>query len=82
MHHPQGQDQWVKSLQQHAARLAFPDWQPSPDDWTNLYTGFDQDGAPYTEVAVYRGHDRIHHTTYSGDAFTAFWTRLVNLISE
>lgn len=85
MHHPHDQGQWVKSLKEHAAHMAFPDWQPTSDDWTHLYTGHD-DGARYTEVAVYRpsegGHDRIYYQRYSGDELMAFWTRLVNQISE
>ena len=81
MHHPQGQDQWVKSLQRHAAHASFPDWQPGPDDWAHLHTSFTPDGEPVTEVAVYRDHDRIHYRTYAGGELTRFWERLMGQMS-
>ncbi|MEV4549264.1 hypothetical protein AB0L44_17340 [Nonomuraea wenchangensis] len=82
-----GEDRWLSALRDHAARLAFPDWTPQPGDWAYLYTGFDDDGVPYTEVAVYRcdpdgGHERIRHTRYRSGALTAFWARLVSEITE
>ncbi|MFI6296826.1 hypothetical protein ACIBEJ_34915 [Nonomuraea sp. NPDC050790] len=77
-----GEEHWQVALRDHAARLAFPDWIRGPDDWTNLFTGYTTGGEPYTEVAVYRGHTRIHHLVLRGDELTAFWTRLLNEISE
>jgi hypothetical protein len=77
-----GEERWVQALQDRAARLAFADWRAGPDDWTSMYTSFDEDGAPMTEVAVYRGHERIHFRRYMGGELTQFWTRLVDAISE
>lgn len=85
MRHQNHPEEHAESLREHAARLAFPDWNPDSDDWTHLYTGF-HEGERYTEVAVYRpsegGHERIHYQRYSGDELMAFWTRLVNQISK
>lgn len=66
--------------------MAFPDWESGPADWAHLYTGFD-DGARYTEVAVYRTgddgtHVRIYYRRYTGDELTAFWARLLNEIAK
>lgn len=80
--HSSGEERWVQALQEHAAHLAFADWQAGPDDWTSLYTNFDDEDAPMTEVAVYRGHERIHFRRYTGSELTQFWTRLVNAVSE
>jgi hypothetical protein len=77
--HPERQDE---SLQQHAAELAFPDWQPGPRDWTSLYTGHDDQGSRYTEVAVYRGTERIHYRRYTGTEVMTFWERLVHEHAE
>ncbi|WP_219468958.1 hypothetical protein [Nonomuraea rhizosphaerae] len=75
-------DRWIQALQERAARLAFPDWRAGPDDWTSLYTSFGTDGAPVTEVAVYRGHERLHHRRYTGAELTRFWTLLIDSIAE
>ncbi|MBB3732809.1 hypothetical protein [Nonomuraea dietziae] len=77
-----GEERWLSALRDRAAGLAFPEWQPRDDDWTSLHTSFDEEGAPLTEVAVYRGHERIHFRRYTGEDLTAFWIRLVNQISE
>jgi hypothetical protein len=77
-----GEERWSVALREHAARLTFPGWTPGPGDWTSLYTSFEPGGAPLTEVAVYRGHERIHYRCYTGDDLTGFWTRLVNELSE
>ncbi|MER6942508.1 hypothetical protein ABT294_00670 [Nonomuraea sp. NPDC000554] len=82
MHHPHAQDRWIKSLQQHAAALAFPDWQPGPDDWTSLHTSFTPDGKPITEVAVYRGRERVHYARISGEDLMRFWTGLLKEVPE
>lgn len=76
-----GEERWQSALRDHAARMAFPDWVPGDADWTSLYTSFDDEGAPVTEVAVYRDHDRIHYLRLTGDQLIAFWTRLVNEIA-
>ncbi|WP_246075791.1 hypothetical protein [Nonomuraea terrae] len=77
----------MSALQDRAARLAFPTWAPQAGDWTHLYTGFVDDGTPYTEVSVYRagdggGHVRIHYRRYTGDELTAFWARLLHEVTE
>ncbi|MFD9939787.1 hypothetical protein ACFWYW_04045 [Nonomuraea sp. NPDC059023] len=77
-----GEEHWQVALRDHAARLAFPEWLCGPDDWTSLAALFTDDGAPYTEVAVYRNHNRIHYHVYRGDELTAFWNRLLGEISE
>jgi hypothetical protein len=80
-----GEDRWLSTLRDRAAQLAFPDWTPTEGDWTHLYTGFVDDGTPYTEVAVYRecdGHARIHYHRYAGDELAAFWQHLLNQITE
>lgn len=81
------EDRWLSALRNHAAQLAFTDWTPQSGDWAHLYTGFVDDGTPYTEVSVYRagdggGHVRIHYQRYIGDELTTFWTRLVDEIAE
>ncbi|MFD1933693.1 MULTISPECIES: hypothetical protein [Nonomuraea] len=76
------EERWVSALRDQAARLAFPEWVPGPDDWTSLYTSFEEGGAPLTEVAVYRGHDRIHYIRFTGNELIAFWTKLVDRIAE
>ncbi|MFI6599892.1 hypothetical protein ACIBHX_26925 [Nonomuraea sp. NPDC050536] len=76
------QDRWLAALRDHAARLSFPDWERGEEDWTTLYTTFDEAGSPVTEVAVYRGHDRIHYHRYTGAAVTPFWTNLLNEAAE
>jgi hypothetical protein len=76
--HPQ---QHTESLQQHAARIAFPAWAPHPDDWASLYTGCGS-GAPCTEVAVYRGTERIHYRRYTGADVMAFWQQLLEQHAE
>ncbi|MFI7644161.1 hypothetical protein [Nonomuraea sp. NPDC049400] len=86
MHSRKHREEQAQTLQQHAARIAFPDWTPQHSDWTHLYTGF-HDGKPYTEVAVYRpsndgGHERIHNRRYAGDDLTAFWVQLAREISH
>ncbi len=43
MHHPHDQERWTKALQQHAARISFPDWRPSDDDWTDRAGGTARD---------------------------------------
>ncbi|MFI6502837.1 hypothetical protein [Nonomuraea typhae] len=77
-----GEERWLGTLRGHAARLAFPEWMPGPDDWTDLFTGFTDAGAPYTEVSVYRDHERIHHRVYRGGDLTAFWSRLLDEVAE
>ncbi|MGI5288044.1 hypothetical protein ACQEVF_32530 [Nonomuraea polychroma] len=81
MHHQQEAERWIKSLQQHAAHAAFPDWEPGPDDWTSLHTSFDH-GAPVTEVAVYRVKERIHYRPYTGTELMEFWEHLLHQIAE
>jgi hypothetical protein len=76
MHHQHDRASWTEALIDRAARAAFPTWKPSPDDWTSLYTSFPE-GDPVTEVAVYRGHDRIHYRAYSGDDLEQLWTSLL-----
>lgn len=74
--HQHGQQQ-TQSLQNAAARIAFPDWQPEPGDWVSLYTGHDH-GCRYTEVAVYRGRERIHYLRIAGDDLEPFWRRIMS----
>lgn len=85
VHSPKHREEQAQTLREHAAHLAFPDWNPEPDDWTHLYTGF-HEGERYTEVAVYRpgegGHERIHYQRYASDQLTAFWNRLMREASE
>ncbi|WP_101791005.1 hypothetical protein [Nonomuraea indica] len=76
MHHPNDRRSWTEALIDRAARAAFPNWTRQDDDWTSLYTSF-PDGNPTTEVAVYRGHDRIHYRRYTGDDLERFWTGLL-----
>ncbi|WP_246268307.1 hypothetical protein [Nonomuraea typhae] len=72
----------MAALRDHAARLAFPDWLRRPTDWTSLATLYDDRAQPYTEVAVYRGHTRIHFRVYEGEELMAFWSRLIEEITE
>lgn len=82
VHHPQDEKPWLKALREHAAQQAFPDWQPESGDWTSLYTSFEEDGQPYTEVAVYRDHTRIHYARIEEPEMAAFWARLLQELSE
>jgi hypothetical protein len=82
-----GEGRWLAAVRDHAARLTFPEWVPQAGDWTNLHTGFVDDGTPYTEVSVYRagdggGHVRICYQRYVGDELTAFWNRLMSELAE
>ncbi|WP_049570591.1 hypothetical protein [Nonomuraea sp. SBT364] len=82
-----GDERWLAGIRDHAARLAFPEWEPRPDDWTHLHTGVSDDGTPYTEVSVYRagdggGHVRICYSRFAGNELAAFWTRLMREIAE
>jgi hypothetical protein len=79
--HQNRPQQHAETLQDTAARIVFPDWQPHAGDWTHLYTGHDQ-GSRYSEVAVCRGHDRIHYTRISGDDLQPFWKQLMNAHAE
>ncbi|MFI7644084.1 hypothetical protein [Nonomuraea sp. NPDC049400] len=86
MHHQHDAHPQLTPIRDYAVRIAFPGWQPTPGDWTHLYTGF-QAGKPYTDVAVYRpskdsGHERIHYRRYAGDDLTAFWIQLTREISH
>ncbi|MCF6474555.1 hypothetical protein FAF44_40165 [Nonomuraea sp. MG754425] len=81
------EERWLAALRDHAAHLVFPEWAPQAGDWTHLYTGFVDDGTPYTEVAVYRagdggGHVRICYRRFAGEDLTAFWTRLIDEVTE
>jgi hypothetical protein len=78
VHHQNHAERQVQTLHETAARLAFPGWTPGPDDWTHTYTGFTPEGAPCTEVAVYRGRTRIHYVCIAGDELQPFWARVLN----
>lgn len=82
MHHQHDQERWTKALQQHAAHASFPEWEPQDGDWTSLHTSFTPNGNPYTEVAVYRGHDRIHYRRITGDELEPFWLAVINAHGE
>lgn len=76
VHHQNRPPQHAETLRNTAARLVFPDWQPEPNDWTHLYTGFDH-GDPYTEVAVYRDRTRVHYARITGVEVEPFWERVL-----
>lgn len=75
------EERWLEALRDHAARLTFPGWAQALGDWTSLYTHFNEDGTPITEVAVYRDHERIHYRMYVGQEVIGFWTRLLSEIA-
>lgn len=82
-----GEERWLAALRDHAARLAFPNWTPQTGDRAHLYTGFVDDGTPYTEVSVHRSAEdgskvQIYYQRYIGDELAAFWTRLLHQITE
>jgi hypothetical protein len=48
----------------------------------SLYTSLvGQETAVTTEVAVYRGNDRIRHRFYKGDEAKAFWLELMQRVA-
>ncbi|MDF2706068.1 MAG: hypothetical protein K0R62_1720 [Nonomuraea muscovyensis] len=78
-----GEERWFQAFRMQAAHMAFPDWSPRPDEWVSLYTSLvGQQVSVTTEIAVYRGNQRIRHRHYSGREAREFWLELMERVSQ
>ena len=78
-----GEERWFQAFRMQAAHMAFPDWSPRADEWVSLYTSLvGQEASITTEIAVYRGNDRIRHRHYQGEEAKAFWLELMNRVAD
>lgn len=73
-----GEERWFQAFREQAARMAFPDWKPQPGEWVSLYTSL---VGPYpavtTEIAVYRGTQRVRFHRFTGKEAQTFWLELM-----